>query len=175
MPTIITHGFVGFISGKLSVSSRKLLLLSTISSIIPDFDAIAFKLNIAYSSLFGHRGITHSVFFAILLSLILFLAFFLRSNYTNKQKSIIYLTLFLSIMSHSVLDAFTDGGLGVAFLAPFLNDRFFFGFHFIPVAPIALAKVFSIWGLKVILSEIAIIWIPLIFLFYFIKRKKTNL
>ena len=39
------------------------------------------------------------------------------------------LYLFLSTASHGVLDALTDGGLGVAFFSPFDQTRYFFPFR----------------------------------------------
>ncbi len=35
---------------------------------IPDLDAIGFWLGVPYKSFFGHRGFTHSIAFAVLLS-----------------------------------------------------------------------------------------------------------
>ena len=46
--------------------------------------------------------------------------------------------LFLAIASHGLLDAFTDGGLGVAFFAPFDSTRYFF-----PVTPIEVSPNWS--------------------------------
>jgi len=40
----------------------KLFLLAAICSVIPDVDA--FKFGIPYESQWGHRGFTHSLFFA---------------------------------------------------------------------------------------------------------------
>ena len=46
--------------------------------------------------------------------------------------------LFLCTMSHALLDALTDGGLGVAFFSPFSNERYFF-----PWTPIRVSRFFS--------------------------------
>lgn len=35
-------------------------------------------------------------------------------------------TLFLCLMSHRILDAFTNGGLEIGFFIPFDNARYFF-------------------------------------------------
>jgi hypothetical protein len=37
--------------------------------------------------------------------------------------------LFLATASHGILDAFTDGGRGIAFFAPFGTERYFFPHH----------------------------------------------
>lgn len=54
--------------------------------------------------------------------------------------------------THSLLDALTDGGLGVALLWPFSNERFFAPWRPIPVAPIG-AGMLSSRGLHVLLIE----------------------
>jgi hypothetical protein len=47
----------------------------------------------------------------------------------------------------------TDGGLGVAFFAPFHNERYFFPWRPIAVSPIGMGF-FSERGLEVIISEL---------------------
>ena len=51
-------------------------------------------------------------------------------------------------------------GLGVAFLAPFVNTRYFFPFQPIAVSPIGIGSFFSSRGWEVIASELIWIWIP---------------
>ena len=53
----------------------------------------------------------------------------------------------------------TDGGLGVAFFAPFDDTRYFFPFRPIKVSPIGLSF-FSARGLDVIWSEFLLVCIP---------------
>jgi inner membrane protein len=62
--------------------------------------------------------------------------------------------------SHGVLDALTNGGLGVAFFAPFSNTRYFFPWTPIQVSPIGLRFFSSSSAWAVILSEIEWVWIP---------------
>ena len=54
----------------------------------------------------------------------------------------------------------TDGGLGIAFLAPFDNSRYFFPWRPVMVSPIGVAPFFSRYGLNVLLSEFVWIWLP---------------
>lgn len=158
-------------SAKFVRSSPKLMILSAICGILPDFDVLAFKFHIPYSSVFGHRGFSHSILFAALMALIFTMAFFSFEKYEKKIRLRYFMVLFAAMLSHSVLDAFTDGGLGVAFLSPFINDRYFSPFQFIPVAPISPRKFFSDRGLSVILSEIVFVWFPLVFIFLLTKKK----
>ena len=79
MPTIITHGFVTTLLGKSLAPSRmpaRFWFLSVFCSIFPDADVLGFRLGINYEDLLGHRGLSHSLVFAIILSLVVtFLAF----------------------------------------------------------------------------------------------------
>ena len=46
----------------------------------------------------------------------------------------VWLYLFASMASHGLIDALTNGGLGIAFFAPFSNERFFFSYRPIEVS-----------------------------------------
>jgi inner membrane protein len=77
----------------------------------------------------------------------------------------LWLFLFLATASHGVLDAMTNGGLGVAFFAPFSDARYFFPWRPIVVSPISIRAFFGPRGLQVMWSEIGWIWAPSIVLF----------
>ena len=72
---------------------------------------------------------------------------------------LLFCYFFVVTASHGILDAMTDGGLGVAFFAPFDDTRYFFPFRPIKVSPIGLSF-FSDRGLDVIGSELLWVWIP---------------
>jgi len=63
-----------------------------------------------------------------------------------------------------VLDALTNGGLGVAFFSPFDTQRYFFPWTPIQVSPIGASRFFSTRGIDVLWSEIVWIWGPAILL-----------
>ncbi len=143
-----------------SVIDWKFWLVGAFCAVIPDADAIGFKLGVAYDSLWGHRGITHSLFFALLLALLV-MATLYRNYKAGEFKWWIYLCFFfVCTASHPVLDAMTTGGLGVAFFAPFNNTRYFFPIRPIAVSPIGVSQFFSAWGLRVIKSELLWVWLP---------------
>ena len=64
------------------------------------------------------------------------------------------------VVIHSLLDALTDGGLGIAFFTPFDDRRYFLPWRPVRVSPIGLG-VFGRWGLRALLSEVVWIWLPL--------------
>lgn len=65
----------------------------------------------------------------------------------------------LIMASHGVLDAFTDGGLGIALLWPFTNTRYSAPWRPIPVAPIGMAILYA-RGIHVPLTE-TVLFLPL--------------
>lgn len=127
---------------------------------LPDADVVGFKFHVAYSSVFGHRGITHSLLFALLLALLVTVLFFRKEKLFSKDWMRIFIYFFIATVSHPILDALTNGGLGVAFFAPFDNTRYFFPFHPIQVSPIKAGAFFGEKGIAVIKSEFVWIWIP---------------
>jgi inner membrane protein len=126
-------------------------------SILPDADVIAFPFGVAYGDLLGHRGVTHSLLFAALLSVAVTLAF--RGDRWRGHRLRVAFFLFVVTASHGLLDACTNGGLGVAFFAPFSAERFFFPARPIAVSPIGTAF-FTAYGWHVMQSELAWVWLP---------------
>ena len=70
MPTIVTHSLIGIFASKIfKISNKpKFWILSIICQALPDVDMVGYYLGIPYDHLFGHRGISHSIFFALLIS-----------------------------------------------------------------------------------------------------------
>ncbi len=173
MASIFGHSAVGLTISKLidQKNSRLLLLIAILSTILPDFDVIGFKFGIPYTHPLGHRGFTHSIIFAVLWALILMFTI------GKKNKLMWFLVIFLSTLSHGILDAMTSGGRGVGFLIPFDNNRFFFPFRKIIVSPLGIKNFFSEWGLQVVFSEIKYVILPCFFILavrILIKRVKKN-
>ena len=77
-----------------------------------------------------------------------------------RRKRALVAFFFAATASHGALDAMTNGGLGVAFFAPFAADRYFFPFGPIEVSPIGVSRFFSGRGLAVVLSELLWVWLP---------------
>ena len=96
----------------------KVVLICIGCSIFPDADVLAFRFNIPYSHPFGHRGFTHSIFFALLFAILVRWIFFYNIP-RGKQSIQLIILFFLCTVSHGLLDAMTTGGRGVAFFWTF--------------------------------------------------------
>ena len=136
--------------------SARFWLLGAAFAVVPDLDGIGFWLGVPYESALGHRGFSHSIVFAALLASVGLLAF--RDASVGRAR--IWLFLFLATVSHGVLDAMTSGGGGVAFFAPFQNERYFFPWRPILVSPMSIRRFFTERGVRVLASEMVWVWIP---------------
>ncbi len=159
MPSILTHPAVPI---ALAVAygqryvPRRLLLAGIGASILPDLDVLGLGLGIPYEHVLGHRGLSHSILFALLLGVAAgFLYRTLRAT-----PSAAFAVVFISCASHGLLDALTSGGLGVAFFSPFSNHRYFLPWRPIAVSPLDVDRFFSDWGLRVLRSEALCVWLP---------------
>jgi inner membrane protein len=122
---------------------------------LPDIDVIAFQFGVPYDSAFAHRGVTHSISFALLCGVLA--AVFARNLHSGPWIAFAFVSV--ATASHGVLDAFTTGGSGIAFLWPFVDERYFMPWQMIRVSPIGLAF-FSERGALVLLSELIWVWLP---------------
>ena len=103
---------------------------------IPDLDVIGFRFGIHYGDFWGHRGFTHSLVFAALLASVVAVVM-TSTRVTGIGRFALFVYLFLATASHGVLDAITNGGLGVAFFSPFDNTRYFLPWRPVSVSPMA--------------------------------------
>ena len=135
-------------------------ILSALCAMGPDADVAAFSFGIPYGHMLGHRGLTHSLLFAVVVGLVVVVLAFWSVPRFSKAWWGLVLYFSLVTASHGMLDAFTDGGLGVAFFAPFDDARHFFPWRPLRVSPIGAAGFFSERGLETMISEIKWAWIP---------------
>jgi inner membrane protein len=135
-------------------------VLAAVCAALPDADVIGFGLGIRYNDLLGHRGLTHSLFFALAVGFLVVIAFFRNIDLGSSEWWILVAYFFIATASHGVLDAMTNGGLGVAFFSPFRNERYFFPWRPIEVSPLSVGTFLRFRGAELIVSEIKWIWIP---------------
>ena len=163
MPSLISHAAVAVAAGATFAPRDvpgQFWILAVLCSILPDADVLGFYFGIPYHHVFGHRGFFHSPFFALLLSISV-VSIFSRDTDIFSSRWFFYLFFFfLLAASHGILDAFTNGGLGIALLSPFDPTRYFFAWTPIEVSPIGVKAFFSKWGLAVMKSELQWIWLP---------------
>jgi inner membrane protein len=133
-------------------------------SVLPDLDVLAFRFGIPYAHPLGHRGFFHSLLFASIAAMTPALVMYRKQGGVPAESVRLFLTFLLVGVIHPLLDAMTDGGLGIGLFIPFNNGRFFFPWRPIVVAPIGVRAFFSEWGARVLLSELIFIAVPSVLL-----------
>jgi len=127
---------------------RRFSLLVAGFSMLPDVDTLMHTW-VAYSHPFGHRGAFHSVaFYLVLCGAIAWLPAF------SGSRGRAFVALFAALLSHSLLDMLTNGGLGIALLWPLSSERWFFPWRPIPVSPLTFSAFFSARGLRILSHEL---------------------
>lgn len=175
MPTFVTHALIGAALGvpfAREGTPRRLWITGACLAAAPDLDTIGLSLGIPYESPLGHRGLSHSLAFAAITALVV-TAIWYRQGAGPLRPSLCWLYLWLAMASHGLLDMMTDGGGGVAILAPFDNTRYFFPWRPVAVAPIAIRGIFRLRMFRVFGTEIVYIWIPAALLVYATLRLKA--
>ncbi|MDR1075372.1 MAG: metal-dependent hydrolase [Xanthomonadaceae bacterium] len=160
MTTIVTHALVPLAVG-LGLGPKlvppRLLLVGCLAAMLPDADVVAFRFGIVYSDILGHRGLSHSLLFAAIVGL--FATCTCRFLKSRTLPTFLFVTG--AVASHIALDMVTNGGLGVALLWPWSEERFFAPWRPVEVSPF-LRRFFSERGLTVLLSELRWVWLPML-------------
>lgn len=130
MPSIFAHALAG---AALATAfsppqvSRRLWIAGALCAALPDMDALGRPFgNVRYEGAFGgHRGLTHSLIFAVVVGAVVVWAFF-RDRRWDGVRIRLSASLFLATASHGLLDALSTIGDGVAFFAPFSFTHYAF-------------------------------------------------
>jgi inner membrane protein len=136
MASAITHFVVGAALAWPSMESRAIRakmprwaipVSAGLWAVAPDLDTLSMRaFHIPYDSLFGHRGFFHAPFILILLAA------------AAGRPGALAETWARCAVTHPLLDAMTDGGLGVMLLFPFTTARLFLPWRPIHVSPLGI-------------------------------------
>ena len=158
MPTIMSHAVVALALGpafRRVAWPARALWAGALCAVAPDADVLGFFFGVPLGSMLGHRGLTHSLAFAAALAAIL-----ARVLVPSGTRVWLWLYLFLATASHGFLDAMTDGGIGIAFFAPFDAERYYLPWRPIAVSPLGISRFLTARGAAVLASEARWVWLP---------------
>jgi inner membrane protein len=178
MPSVFSHAIAAVAIGGVAVGGRSRAILwgtGALCAVVPDADSVAVLLGIPYRHMLGHRGLSHSLLFAAVLAVVV-TAIVRRIVPASPSAPRLWAFFFVATASHGLLDSMTNGGLGVAFFAPFSDTRYFFPWRPILVSPISVHAFFSYRGVRVMWSELGWVWLPaaLVFLGGLALRRTTS-
>jgi inner membrane protein len=177
MATIMTHGIVGYTLARICVRkpvSPIYWVMAFIAPMLPDLDVLGMKYyGIPYNDCYGHRGAFHSIAIALVAAVVLLLVYkaMVRTEGYRLNKDCFW-GFFLGMTSHGLIDALTNGGLGVAVFWPANCNRYFFPWRPLEVSPLSLER-FMEQGLFIMKNEFYYVWIPclVILILYFAIQK----
>jgi inner membrane protein len=158
MPTIMSHAVAALALGpafRRAGWPPRVWWAGALCAMAPDADVLGFSVGVPIGSMFGHRGLTHSIAFAAALATVV-----ARGLVPSGTRVRLWLYLFVATASHGVLDAMTDGGIGIAFFAPFDAERYYLPWRPIAVSPIGLQRFLTARGIVVLASEARWVWLP---------------
>ncbi|MGY3087483.1 inner membrane protein [Hymenobacter sp. UYAg731] len=167
MASAFGHAALGVTLGKLLLPNRRhwpYWVAAALCAALPDVDSVGYRLGVPYDSLWGHRGLTHSLLAAAIVAAVGMLLARLSRPTHRPAAGRLALLLFLATASHGLLDAMTTGGLGVAFFSPWHPERYFFPFRPIKVSPLSIRGFFGTKGLRVLASEALWVGLPCLLL-----------
>jgi inner membrane protein len=164
MPTVFTHALVGgslaWLAGP-GVGTRRVVLAAAALAVVPDLDVVAFALDIPYGHPLGHRGLSHSFFFAGLAALAT-AGWMMRGSGDRRLAGRLVILFFLATASHGLLDALTDAGRGVGFWIPFDSTRSFFPWRPLQTSPIGASAFLRGRVASILETEFLWVWLPLL-------------
>lgn len=133
------------------------LAVLVLVSNLPDLDVLMLRW-FPYSHPLSHRGLSHSLLFALVAALCITSACYLAGIVRGNILTLILVWLLIATVmaSHGLLDALTDGGLGIGLFSPLTLRRYFFPINPIPVALISPASMFSSKMLHVYAVELSL-------------------
>ena len=164
MPSVFSHALVGsaIVACAVPAPRARLIALAAALAVLPDLDVVGLAVGWGLDHPLGHRGLSHSLAAAAVLATLAVLVSRHRQLDVPRVGPAwwVWLVLFAAASSHGVLDALTNGGRGVAFLAPFSPGRWHFAFRPIEVSPIGVRDFFTGRGVEVMANELLWIWLP---------------
>lgn len=177
MATAFTHTFVAATIGKAVFAEpmpQRFWLLALVCSVLPDADVLGFRYGIRYADVLGHRGLLHSLTFAVLLGLLVTVLAFPAIERFSWRWWRMAACFTLVTASHGLLDAMTNGGYGIAFFSPFDTRRYFLPWKPLQVSPIGISGFLSSRGLLILLNEFSRIWLPCIIVLTVLARRRAS-
>lgn len=152
MATIFTHAALPLLAtGGSALSLRQRVGIAAVAC-LADLDLIGVVFDIRPDALWGHRGATHSLLFALVLTGI-------AGVFARPLRG----WLLFAALSHPLVDLLSEFESGVALLAPW-HERFHFFVRPVPALPLGVNELLGAHGVLVLLNEVLLIVVPFMLL-----------
>ena len=165
MATLITHALAAGALASIAprdIPKVRLVICLAVLAALPDLDVIGYRMGIPYGDIYGHRGFSHSLLFAICASFIVALVAFRSVGTFSRGWWGVLLLLFLGTASHGFLDAFSSAGHGIGFFLPFDETRYFFPWRPLVAPPLSVRAFFDGRVIPILTNELIWVGIPVL-------------
>lgn len=143
MATFLTHPLFGAGAAYVVSPSRyersKFIVLSTLCQWLPDIDTCAYVFAISDNHPLGHRGLAHSLVFAVLVAFCVVRYGYRDAPLLSPRYCALTGWFFLITALHGVFDAMVHASPGVMFFRPFDHTRYLLPWQPLVDAPIAFS------------------------------------
>jgi inner membrane protein len=153
VPTPVSHAAVGFAIAAWTQQrppTRRVCLVAAACAVLPDIDYFEWPL--------AHRSLTHSLAFAIAAAAAATFIFF-RGPQWSRQRARVAVSLAVAALSHGFLDALSSYSYGVAFFAPFSQQRYRFAWTPLRSSTTSLAGQLLQEALVLFLPAVLLAWL----------------
>lgn len=126
----ITHIVIGAAQGELIAGKKlgkKAMLWGALANSLPDIDVVFGGFNHGAEDMLMHRGITHSILFAVVMPMLL--GFLMHKRYKELSLSKWIFLIMLGLFTHILLDSLNTYGIG--WFEPFSHYRISFNTIFV--------------------------------------------
>lgn len=187
MPSVVGHFAVPLALRMARPVPARLLVAGLAASMLPDADTLGLLVGVAQAGPVGHRGLTHSVLFAVAVAAVAAFGFRDRDaarigddapgaasdRPARVTPRLAFAFVLACALSHPLLDVLTNGGPGVMLGWPFDDARVFAPWRPVEVSPIGVGF-FSARGLAVVASELRWVVAPAFVLAVVARRLRSR-
>lgn len=169
VPAVLSRAFVlpdGY--------ARRVAIAGAICGSIPDLDVVTYALEIRANEPLGHRGLFHSLPFALLVALVATAIVCRKLDKRSPAVRSIFVFLLASTAAHGLLDAVTQGEVGVALFAPFSDARLSSPVKLLAACPVGLTEYLGYFGLLSIANELLYAVIPVVLAVSIVRARRED-
>jgi inner membrane protein len=154
---------------------RRALLAGVLCGCLPDLDVVTYALEIRANEPLGHRGLFHSLLASIVLAAVA--TWFVGRGLDRRgpEHRRVFFFLLFSAASHGVLDALTQGEVGVALFAPFSPVRVASPWKLLPACPVGLTEYLGYFGLLTLANEVLYAAAPVALAVSLVRSRRPEL
>lgn len=179
MASLFAHAALPLVASRALVlpegHERRVLVAAALCGCLPDLDVVTYALEIRANEPLGHRGLFHSLLAAFVLAGVATFVVCRKLDRRGPEVRRVFLFLLFSAVSHGVLDALTQGEVGVALFAPFSTVRVASPWKLLPACPVGLTEYLGYFGFLTLANEVLYAVAPVALAVSLVRARRPDL